>query len=867
MRYTILLPVIVLLMTVPLAAAIGGGSPEAGVHLRPVRPFDLDADGLDDAIKELPRNAPFHAFVHPSTGTGVGALVVDLEGMGAEVLGSYHIVPVCSVKFRSVTEARRALMIGSVSVIELQREVVPHLDVSSAAVRSAPSSVYSPKTARDMGYNGTGVTIAILDSGVDNEHMTFRGAFAAGADFTLPDSPLSPRDGSFDPDDRVGHGTAVASVALGRGDAEGTRPGVAPGAGLIDLKVLATRPSGILPASQNLLDALQWCLDNKDTDWPGPYKGVQVISLSVAIGSQGGALYEAINTTVTQGLVVVQSAGNSASSYQDQTETSWPDLSLIVSGTNDANTIDRDDDISWDQSTYGPRTSDGDNDPYDELKPDVSAPGVNIEFAAYSSLSTLQPANGWTSGSGTSFSSPHMAGVAALMLQARPEIAPSGGKNPLKLIVHRSSEARGTPSSPTLSDRFDTRYGWGMLDAYESVRSAKVWTGANTGPEINDIEISPRTVTVGSVCRIEVQAVDPDEEVLEYGLTATGGKVDGTGPIWQWTAPTSPGPYSLTVKVTDPSGASMDRTLEVIVLEGPPNRPPEITMFKASPAQVRTGGTSSLTVSAKDLDGDTITYSYSALLGSVTGTSDMATYRAPDQPGTDKVTAMVMDSKGAFSTRELEIKVVSSQQNKAPSILFIEIEPNNVNAENKNGQFVLKAQVSDPDGPSDIKYVLADLSKVGYLSGQELKDDGNPPDVAAGDMVYSLVLPDVGQLKKGEYSIEVTVVDMALASSSQSVQLIVDIPLEGDTSRGRVSWLESLVGPMLVLVIIGVVVVVIIVVLAISSRNKKKEAFIAHPELPRVRFRPSGPTPGAAPLYGYQSNQQPIQAGPVPPSR
>ncbi|MCU0799417.1 MAG: S8 family serine peptidase [Candidatus Thermoplasmatota archaeon] len=867
MRYCLLLPVIALLSIAQLASALGSDGMEVDGMVRPARAFDHDGDGLDDALSDLPGDAPFMAFVHAMPGAEVGTLAQELEACGAEVLRSYSIAPICSVRFHSITEARDALFKGSVSVIELQREVVPHLDVSSASVRSAPSSVYSPKTARDMGYNGTGVTIAILDSGVDNEHITFRGAFVAGADFTLPDTPLSPRDGSYDPDDRVGHGTAVASVALGRGDADGIRPGVAPGAGLIDLKVLATRPSGIIPASQNLLDALQWCLDNRETDWPGPCKGVQVVSLSVAIGAEGGALYNAINTTVGEGVVVVQSAGNSASSYEDQTETSWPDRSVIVSGLDDANTIDRDDDLSWDQSTYGPRTSDGDNDPYDELKPDVSAPGVNIEFAAYSSLSTLQAANGWTSGSGTSFSAPHVAGVAALMLQARPEIAPSQGKNPLKLIIHRSSEAMGTPSSPTLSDRFDVRYGWGSLDAYESVRSGKVWTGANTGPEIKDIEISPSTVTVGSVCRIELQAVDPDEEPLNYALTATGGKVEGTGPVWQWTAPVSPGSYSLTFKVSDPSGASADRSADVSVLEGPPNRPPEITMFKASPTQVRTGGTAVLTVSAKDLDGDPITYSYSALLGSVTGSSDTATYKAPDLPGTDKVTAMVMDSKGAYSTRELEIRVVSSQQNKAPSIMFMEVVPNVVNTENRDGQFVLRAEVSDPDGASDIKYVLADLSTVGYLSGQELKDDGNPPDEAAGDLVYSILLPDVGQLKKGEYSIEVTVVDMALASSAQSVQLIVDIPDEGDTEKGRVGWLESLAGPMLVLVMIGLVVLVIIVVLAVSSKNRKKEAFIAHPDLPRVRFRPSGPAPGAAPLYGYPTNQQPIQAGPVPPGR
>ncbi len=131
-------------------------------------------------------------------------------------------VPYQEIIIGSPRDYQRILAIPGVERIVKEFSVENSLDISAKDVKAVPSMEYSPDTAHDIGYRGEGMTIAIIDSGVDNNnHPTFIGSFVAGADFSSPESPLNPRDGSVDPDDLDGHGTGVASVALGKGDSEG----------------------------------------------------------------------------------------------------------------------------------------------------------------------------------------------------------------------------------------------------------------------------------------------------------------------------------------------------------------------------------------------------------------------------------------------------------------------------------------------------------------------------------------------------------------------------------------------------------------------------------------------------------------------
>ncbi|MDG1559245.1 MAG: S8 family serine peptidase, partial [Candidatus Poseidoniaceae archaeon] len=120
-----------------------------------------------------------------------------------------------------------------VVVIEMQNVMIPMNDIAAKAARSRPSEVYA-ETAYERDYIGEGVVVAVLDTGVDNEHESLNDfddmddepdqdatsyddqKWVAGYDAT---SSAGAADGSQDPDDGNGHGTHVAGSVVGTGDA------------------------------------------------------------------------------------------------------------------------------------------------------------------------------------------------------------------------------------------------------------------------------------------------------------------------------------------------------------------------------------------------------------------------------------------------------------------------------------------------------------------------------------------------------------------------------------------------------------------------------------------------------------------------
>ena len=95
------------------------------------------------------------------------------------------------------------------------------------------------------------------------------------------------------------------------------------------------------------------------------------------------------------GLVVIVAIGNDGPDNDGFGAPSSADRAITVGGIDDGNTVDRSDDIIWDSSTRGPREDDGDDNPYDELKPEVVAPAVDIISAQFSL--TDQNGAGWDS--------------------------------------------------------------------------------------------------------------------------------------------------------------------------------------------------------------------------------------------------------------------------------------------------------------------------------------------------------------------------------------------------------------------------------------------------------------------------------------
>ncbi len=245
--------------------------------------------------------------------------------------------------------------------------------------------------AWEAGYDGSGVTIAVLDTGIDADHGDFEDKILGAANFT---------DG--DAEDTVGHGTHVASTAAGSGERSGgTYRGIAPGADLLVGKVLGEY-GGL---DSWILQGMEWAVD----------EGADIVNMSLGgpVYPDDDPLVEAIERLSDEhGTLFVVAAGNSGPNEGTVDSPGVAPAALTVGA------VDRQDAIA-DFSSVGPA-------PYDAaLKPDLSAPGVEIAAASAAGseieLVGTPVTEGYTAISGTSMATPHVAGAAALLLQKNPE--------------------------------------------------------------------------------------------------------------------------------------------------------------------------------------------------------------------------------------------------------------------------------------------------------------------------------------------------------------------------------------------------------------------------------------------------------------
>ena len=379
-------------------------------------------------------------------------------------------------------------------------------DIQTPAVKASSSDVY-PEGAWNLSVSGAGINIALTDTGVDSEHPGLVGKHVAGYDAVCfvhsdPTCILAggrETDGSFDPDDGNQHGTACMGMAAATGiDADGSQSeyyGSAPNSTLIDVRIGTDVGAG--PFENYLLEqefyesamnGIQWIIDNKDTAWPGvdeSLSGIDIISLSWGItsheggGSDGEDMHSRIlNEATLAGVTVSVAAGNDGPDNEGLSGMGSSSLSITVGATDDQNTIDRSDDTIAGYSSRGPRSDNGDGNPINELKPDISAPGSNIIQAEGCVTSggcnnniPGQDAseNTYTGrGSGTSYATPAVTGVIALVMEANPDLDPLQ----IREVLKQTAERRGEPTQPDVDPYWNRDFGWGMVDAREAVELA-----------------------------------------------------------------------------------------------------------------------------------------------------------------------------------------------------------------------------------------------------------------------------------------------------------------------------------------------------------------------------------------------------------
>lgn len=494
-----------------------------------------------------------------------------------------------------------AVLVGSALV-----PGVTALDVSTKAIRVVGSQEYPESVQSYSGqvsgftgeFNGEGIAIAILDTGVDDQHRTFDGAFVAGAEFQGTCStaacfrernPIT--DAPHNPDDADGHGTHVASIALGRGGGEVGPRGVASGARLVDVKI-SSDVGGL--SLGGVAAGIRWVVayHRGDTSYGPPPFPVKVISISFASTSpwreqDRDEAMKAVKEAHDAGILVVAAAGNcgpgsgpgvSCSPFVDREEGNTitspgaaPEA-LTVGAIDDKSepdepSVSRNGDEVAGYSSRGPNPAKNSADTF-WRKPDVVAPGSRIRAACAS----LAPGNQAGSSmscemSGTSMATPHVSGLAAILFQAGAEARPGETFTPqeVKDLIRNSADDWGPAG-------WDPASGYGYVDAYKAMVAA-----INRAPAAK-VTWTPPVPEAGEEVVFDASGTrDPDDQdgierlLFDFGDGSAVLEVSGREVIVQHTYDKA-GAYTVTLTAIDSRG-SVGKDIQTLQVEEPPPEP------------------------------------------------------------------------------------------------------------------------------------------------------------------------------------------------------------------------------------------------------------------------------------------------------
>jgi bacillopeptidase F len=338
----------------------------------------------------------------------------------AGLVVNYEVNPLSNTVIIDVPEARAAEAWTALNKVEGMGRIVRNREVKlvgfedavagAAAVQPAAaqngkvewnvSKVNAPAVWA-QGFDGSGITVGIIDTGVDANHPALKSKYRGmKADGTVDNnySWFDAVGGRVAPYDDNRHGTHVAGTVMGS-TADGYVTGMAPGAKFIASKILSGSGSGTL---EGVTKGLEWMLAPRDSNGqnPDPTKAPDIVSNSW--GTNNGRLEAFRNIAkafLAAGIEPVFAAGNSGPRAGSVgAPGSYPEV-ISVGAT------DRDDKVAT-FSSRGPSPIKGADG--SDKKPDVSAPGKDI-------ISSI-PGGGYASFSGTSMATPGVSGVIALML-------------------------------------------------------------------------------------------------------------------------------------------------------------------------------------------------------------------------------------------------------------------------------------------------------------------------------------------------------------------------------------------------------------------------------------------------------------------
>ncbi|MGW6932299.1 S8 family peptidase [Lentzea sp. NPDC054927] len=396
-----------------------------------------------------------------------------------------------------------------------------------------------------LGLDGTGVTVAVVDTGVDAQHPDLAGKLTAVENFS--DEP--------DATDRHGHGTHVAATVAGTG---GRYKGVAPGAKLVIAKVFNGAGEG---DTSQVMAGIEWAARS----------GAKIVNLSLGGDVTDGtdelsALVDQLS--VETGALFVVAAGNNGPAGRSVTSPGAAASALTVGA------VDRQNKLAPFSST-GPRVGDA------WVKPEINAPGVGVVAARAAGTSMGAPVDDLhTAASGTSMATPHVAGAAAILAQQHPDWPAQTLKNALvtsaadvgmpwyeqgagRVDVARAVTQKATATAAASFGRYDRGTGSTLTRELSYTNDSTVpltldltaafkgWDGKPT----TAFQLTPSRLTIAAGAKATVTlTLDPEAGPAGvYGglVTATGTGTTLRTPVSVYEAPRT---FPVSVHVRDGAG-------------------------------------------------------------------------------------------------------------------------------------------------------------------------------------------------------------------------------------------------------------------------------------------------------------------------